>query len=147
MNSFESTIEVRWSDCDLNRHVRHSTYYEYGAHNRIRFFTKAGFGSKEMEQLKIGPVLFKEECTFIRELSLEENIRVVLLKGEISDDCARWILHHEIFNSKNEKCAHITIKGAWINLEIRKLTIPPPQLATAFHQLPVGVPYVHQRKK
>ena len=147
MQSFENEIEVRWSDCDPNRHVRHSAYYDYGAQARIRYFIKIGFGSKEMTKLSIGPILFKEECTFIRELTPEENIRINLLKGELSPDGARWVLHHEIFNSKNEKCAHITVKGAWLNLDIRKLTVPPAGLAEAFDKLPQGADYVHKSKK
>jgi len=147
MNAFERKIDVRWADCDLNRHVRHSTYYDYGAHNRIRFFSETGFNAEEMNKLNLGPILFKEECTFIKELTLEDTIRVNLLKGEVSENGARWTLHHEIFNSKNEKCAHITIKGAWMDLSIRKLTIPPITLAKAIHKLPIGSHYVHKSKK
>ncbi len=147
MNSFEKKIEVRWPDCDPNRHVRHSTYYDYGAHSRIRYFSKIGFSAVVMEKLKIGPILFKEECTFIKELSLEDTIVVNLLKGDISTDGKKWVLHHEIFNSKNEKCAHITVFGAWIDLEIRKLTTPPLELANALHELPPGSNYVHKKSE
>ena len=143
MKSFENTIEVRWQDGDANRHVRHSAYYDYGAHNRIRYFSEAGFDSKLMSALNIGPILFKEECNFIKEISLDDTIRVNLLKGEVSQDASRWILHHEIFNSNNEKCAHITIKGAWMDLTKRKLTTPPMELADALHQLFSGENYVH----
>jgi acyl-CoA thioester hydrolase len=147
MNTFEKTIEVRWQDCDANRHVRHSAYYDYGAHNRIRYFSEIGFDSKQMKALNIGPILFKEECTFLKEISLEETIRINLLKGEISPDAGRWILHHEIFNSNNKKCAHITIKGAWMDLIKRKLTVPPEELVSALHQLPEGAYYAYSKKK
>lgn len=146
MNSFEKKIEVKWSDCDSNRHVRHSAYYDYGAHCRMKFFFEIGVNTAQLAKLNLGPILFKEECTFIKELTLEDTARVNLLKGEISPDGARWVLHHEIFNAKNEKCAHITIKGAWIDLSIRKLTIPPIEVAAAFHQLPIGTNYVHTKK-
>ena len=146
MNTFEKQIEVRWQDCDPNRHVRHSAYYNYGAHARIRFFTEVGFGAEKMNRLQIGPILFKEECNFIRELSMEETIRVNFLRGAIAENGSRFILHHEIFNSKNEKCAHITVKGAWMDLTLRKLTIPPAALAAAIHQLSVGEAYIYQSK-
>ena len=51
MEKFEKFIEVRWADCDANRHVRHSTYYDYGAHARIRFFTEIGFDVQKLGQL------------------------------------------------------------------------------------------------
>ncbi|MEL6356722.1 MAG: acyl-CoA thioesterase, partial [Bacteroidota bacterium] len=135
MKIFEKQIEVRWSDCDANRHVRHSAYYDYGAHSRIRFFTEVGFDSGKLNELNVGPILFKEECSFIRELTSDDTITVNLLKGELSEDGSRWVLHHEIYNRHGEKSAHITIKGAWMDLKLRKLTIPPAEMAKAMHEL------------
>ena len=143
MNKFEIKIEVRWADVDANRHVRHSAYYDYGAHARIRFFHEIGFDTNKMSGLNIGPILFKEECSFIRELRAEDTITVNLLKGKMTEDAARWELHHEIFNQKNEKCAHLTLKGAWIDLEKRKLTVPPQEISAQFHTLPVGESFVY----
>ena len=142
---FEKQIAVRWGDCDLNRHVRHSAYYDFGAHVRIRFFSEMGYDTQKMGLLKIGPILFKEECSFIRELHLEDNIRVNLLKGAIALDGSRWELHHEIFNSKQEKSAHITVRGAWIDLVARKLTKPPTELVTLIDQLESGTHYSYKK--
>jgi acyl-CoA thioester hydrolase len=147
MKSFEKTLEVRWSDCDPNRHVTHSKYYDYGAHCRVSFFIESGFNSEKMAELQIGPILFKEECTFIKELKIQDTVRVNILKGEISEDGGRWTVHHEIFNQKGDKCAHITAKGAWMNLELRKLTLPPAELTAAFQSLPSGEYYEYKSKK
>lgn len=146
MKAYEKHIEVSWADADPNGHVRHSSYYEYGAHIRIRFFADHGFNTAVRNQQKFGPVLFKEECSFIKELQTDETIRINMLKGEISEDGARWVLHHEIFNEKGEKSAHITIKGAWLDLEKRKLTIPPAKLAEAIKQLVPGESFVYKKK-
>ncbi len=146
MKKFEKQIEVRWSDSDLNRHLRHSSYYEYGAHSRIRFFASCGFDTTAMKKANIGPVVFKEECSFIKEIHPDDTITINLLKGEVSEDGSRWVLHHEIFNN-NEKSAHITLKGAWIDLNLRKLTIPPKTLADAIHELPPGTPYVYSKNR
>lgn len=147
MESFETKVEVRWSDVDANRHVRHSAYYDYGAHARIRFFEEKGIGSFFMSKLNIGPVLFKEECHFIKELNIQDNITINILKGTLSSDGARWELHHEIFNSKGEKSAHITTKGAWLDLKTRKLSIPPVEIVKAFQHLPEGEEYIHKKSK
>ncbi len=142
---FETTIEVRWSDIDQNRHVRHSAYYDYGAHTRIRFFVENNFGSDKMAQYRIGPIIFKEECTFLKELTLNDTIRVNVLKGEYSDDFRKWTLHHEIFNQKNEKCAHLTLNGAWMDLVKRKLTIPPKELQELMASLDDGEHFVYKK--
>ena len=147
MKKFEQEIVIRWADCDQNRHVRHSAYYDYGAHIRIRYFNELGFSSAILSKLSIGPILFKEECSFIKELHPDDIITINLLKGEISEDASRWILHHEIFNHKGEKSAHITTKGAWMNLKIRKLTVPPLDIAKALHELPMGEEYTYKKNK
>lgn len=147
MEKFESIIEVRWADVDQNRHVRHSAYYDFGAHCRIRFFAACGFSSQQMEKLQIGPIIFKEECSFIRELRADDTVTTNLQKGTLNEDVSRWVLHHQLFNDKGEKCAHITLKGAWMDLSHRKLTAPPAIIATAFHALPAGEDYVYKRTK
>ena len=147
MKSFKVSVDVRWSDCDSNRHVRHSAYYDYGAHSRIKYFSELGFGVKAMGRLNIGPILFKEECTFIRELHLNDTIEINILQGEMTPDCAKWQLHHEIYNGQNQKSAHITLAGAWMDLSERKLTIPPKALAEALHTLELGESYIHNKKK
>ena len=130
MKTFEKEIEVRWSDVDQNRHVRHSAYYDYGAHIRIRYFNELGFN---------------EECSFIRELNPDDTITINLLNGETSKDASRWALYHEIFNTKGEKCAHLKVEGAWIDLSKRKLTIPPIELANSMLDLPKGEDFSYKK--
>ncbi len=144
--NFENEIQVRWADVDQNRHVRHSAYYDYGAHCRIQYFKSIGLNSIQMAEQNIGPVIFNEACSFIKELHPDDRITINLRKGEISEDGSRWVLHHEIFNSKNEKSAHLTLKGAWMDLSKRKLTIPPKDVAVAMHALKKGEEYAYKKK-
>lgn len=147
MKTFEKEIEVRWSDCDPNMHVRHSAYYEYGAHIRICFFRECGYAPRKLSELNLGPILFKEECTFIKEIRPDETIRINMLKGEMTEDAARWSFHHELFNENGDKVAHLTVKGAWMDANERKLTVPPKDLAQKFHELPKGNDYVYSKTK
>ena len=93
----------------------------------------------------MGPIMFKEECSFLKELHPEDTITINLLKGDLREDGSRWVLHHEIFNQKGEKCAHLSIQGAWMDLVKRKLTIPPTDIAQAMHELPAGEYFVYQK--
>jgi len=146
MEQFEKQIEVRWADVDQNGHVRHSAYYDYGAHVRIAFFNDAGFPNSRMSAMNIGPILFKEECSFLREIRPDDLIRVNLKKGSVNEDASRWSLHHELFNQAGKKVAHISIQGAWLDLEARKLAIPPADLATAMQGLPEGETFVYKKQ-
>ena len=138
---YERKIEIRWADCDINRHVRHSAYYDYGAHARVRFIADAGFDEYKLSTLQLGPVIFNEQCHFIREIRMNDTIRVNMLLDEMNDDGSKWKIHHEIFNQKDEKVAHITLSGAWMDTSKRKLTIPPKPLASSFALLERGDDY------
>ncbi|PIE01612.1 MAG: thioesterase [Acidobacteria bacterium] len=144
MQQFEKAMEIRWADLDQNGHVRHSAYYDYGAQVRIHFLARSGLTGKKMKELKVGPVLFKEECTFIKELSPNDSIRVNIKKGGVPG--AKWVFHHEIINQRGEKCAHIKVQGAWLDLESRKLTVPPEGTFEAINQLPLGEDYTYQKQ-
>lgn len=141
MKPFEKIIHVRWSDVDQNRHVRHSAYYDYGAYARIRYIADAGYDTKQLEAQHIGPILFEEKCSFIREIKPEDTVKISVLKGQLAPDGSRWVLHHELFNQNDVKVAHITVKGAWMDIVKRKLTVPPAELAVAFDNLPQGEEY------
>ena len=66
MQKFALPIQVRWSDIDQNRHLRHSVYYDYGATVRISCFSEHGLTNLKFEELHIGPILFREEAVFKR---------------------------------------------------------------------------------
>ena len=145
MKIFDKLVEVKWADVDQNGHVRHSAYYDYGAHVRVCFIQASGYDADALRQLALGPILFHEQCSFIREIKLNEVVTINMLKGEVSEDGSRWTVHHELFNSKKEKLAHITAKGAWMDLNARKLSTPPKQMADAFHLLVQGENYKYQK--
>ena len=64
MSAFIQEVQIRWSDLDPNIHLRHSVYYDWGAFCRIAFLTDRGLSTEVMNQLQIGPILFREECIF-----------------------------------------------------------------------------------
>jgi acyl-CoA thioester hydrolase len=78
MESFIKKIDIRWSDLDPNFHLRHSAYYDFGAYSRICFLTDAGFTPAVMMHHHIGPVLFREECSFRKEIHFGDDISVDL---------------------------------------------------------------------
>lgn len=76
MTAFEKNIEIRWSDLDPNNHLRHSAYYDYGAYSRICFLNEHGLTAEIMLQHNIGPILFREECLFKKEIKFGDTIMV-----------------------------------------------------------------------
>jgi len=134
MESFQQNIQVRWSDLDPNGHVRHSAYYDYGAQVRIDYLQKNGFGINWMKTNGIGPVLFREEAKFYRELGPGDELVIDMRMSGLSDDQRKWSMHHRILRS-NKLCATIDLDGAWLNLKTRRIVPPPVELVKQFGTL------------
>lgn len=133
---FKQKIQIRWADIDANRHLRHSVYYDYGAAMRITALAAEGLTMKKLEELKIGPVLFREEAIFKREIHFEDEIFIDVEVVKAREDFARWTLRHRLLKSDGTVAAIITIDGAWIDLDKRKLTLPGPFIIDVFRKFP-----------
>lgn len=134
--NFEVNFNTKWSDFDPNRHMRHTAYNDYAAEVRVRYFQEHGLSINEFAKLNIGPILFKEETTFLKEIHIGENITVKMELEGVSKGLERWKFKHQIYNKNNILSAEIKVYGAWIDLEKRKLTTPPEKFVSIFQDLP-----------
>jgi len=137
--TFEITFHTKWSDFDPNRHMRHTAYNDYAAEVRVRFFQEHGLSINEFAKLNIGPILFKEETSFFKEIHIGENITVKMELEGVSKGIERWRFNHQIFNEAGKLAAEIKVYGAWIDLVKRKLTTPPQKFVAIFDGLPKTV--------
>jgi len=133
--SFKFSSPTRWADFDPNNHMRHTAYNDYAAESRARFFQANGLSLKEFNTLGIGPILFKEETNFYREINLGDDITVeVLLKGA-STHGERFKFVHKLYRKDGILAAEIEIYGAWMDLSERKLALPPKIILEVFEKL------------
>ena len=133
---FKQTIQIRWADIDANRHLRHSVYYDYGASMRMNALSSLGLTMKKFEELLIGPVLFREEGIFKREILFEDEITINVELVKAREDFARWSLRHHFLKGDDSLAAIINIDGGWIDLTKRKLAIPTSLIRNVFEKLP-----------
>jgi acyl-CoA thioester hydrolase len=136
MEKFSLPIQVRWSDIDQNRHLRHSAYYDYGATVRIACFSEHGLTNLKFEDLRMGPILFREEAIFKREIKFEDKIVADIEVTKATSDFARWSLRHNIYKDDGTLCAVLNLDGAWIDIVKRKLTIPNGFVQAVFNDFP-----------
>lgn len=136
MNSFQKNIEIRWSDLDPNFHVVHSKYYDFGAYCRMAFLVENGLTPAFMQEQHIGPILFREECIFKREILFGDRVMVNVKVDKLTADFGRWTMVHEIYKNDETLAAIITADGAWLNTIIRKLTAPPEIITSLFESAP-----------
>ncbi len=134
--TFEVAFKTKWADFDPNRHMRHTAYNDYAAEVRVRFFQDHGLSIEEFAKLNIGPILFKEETSFYKEIHVSDNITVNMKLEGVSEGLERWRFKHEVFNKNGVLAAEIKVYGAWIDLSKRKLTTLPTKFVEIFNNLP-----------
>ncbi|MES2779488.1 MAG: thioesterase family protein [Bacteroidota bacterium] len=131
---FES--KVMWSQLDANMHLRHSAYADFAAQARLELLEKLGCGMKEFAKHKIGPILFREELLYFKEVRPGDTIRMTCELSSLSEDQSRWSFVQHMYRSDDVKAATINVDGAWIDLEKRKIAVLPPELLRLFATIP-----------
>lgn len=128
---FSQAVGLRWADLDPNGHVRHSVYYDWGAMVRIAYLEGKGVGLDWMARNAIGPVLFREEARFQRELRLGDKVEIDVRLSASSLEGRKWQMRHRILKN-GEPAATLEIDGAWLDLRARKIVAPPEDMVRAF---------------
>ena len=136
MQQYSKKLEIRWADLDPNFHVLHSKYYDFGAYCRMAFLTEHGITPAVMIENNIGPIIFREECIFKREIKFGDEVEVFLKLSKCNEDSSRWTMVHELWTNGNTLAAIITIDGAWINTNLRKLAKPGNLCVEALKLIP-----------
>ncbi|MBZ4190952.1 acyl-CoA thioesterase [Niabella beijingensis] len=141
MERFIKELQIRWSDLDQNGHLRHSVYYDWGAYCRILFLSGQGLTATRMMELQVGPVLFREEAVFKKEIRLEDAVFIDLELTASRRDFSRWAVQHRIYKGDQVLAAVLHLEGAWMDTNKRKLTAPPPEVADAYAAMPLAADF------
>ncbi len=136
MEPFRLALQIRWSDLDPNFHLRHSVYYDWGALCRIDFLAREGLTADVMSRLHCGPILFREECIFRKEVRYGDGVYIELKLTKARADFSRWSIEHTIFKNENTVAATLSVDGAWMDTSLRKLTAPPREVHAVFTAMP-----------
>lgn len=136
MSTFAREISIRWADIDPNFHVRHSCYYDYGAQFRMQVLEEIGITMTLMQQEGFGPVLFREEAVFKREIRFHDRITIDVELCGAREDRSRWSFRHRLVRADGTLCAVLTVEGAWMDTRLRKLAAPPALAIEALDKLP-----------
>jgi acyl-CoA thioester hydrolase len=137
MKKFELPVQIRWADMDANFHLRHSVYYDWAAMCRLDFLKGKGLTSELMQKHNFGPIIFREEAVFRKEIKYEDKVSINLKIQKGRRDYSRWTIVHQIMKNEDILCAVVTIDGAWIHTIERKLFIPPVEVGQVFQQMPL----------
>ena len=136
MELYSKKTEIRWADIDPNFHVLHSKYYDYAAYCRMSFMAEHGITPALMMEKNIGPIVFREECLFKKEIKFGDEISITLRMDKLSADYRKWTLVNEIFTNGDTLAAIVTVDGAWMDTKSRKVTVPPEEFKRGFDAIP-----------
>ncbi|MBL7955630.1 MAG: acyl-CoA thioesterase [Flavobacteriales bacterium] len=131
---FKRPVVLRWSDIDANFHLRHSVFYDLGAAQRTDLLASLGIGMRDMQKGGYGPVLFREECRFLREIRIEDAIEVETSIAHLSRDFRKFGFEQRFMRGE-ELCAILRVEGAWFDARARKVAAPPPMVIEAIQHV------------
>jgi acyl-CoA thioester hydrolase len=139
--------QVLWSQIDANQHMRHSAYADIAAQARLNMLGAVGLNPVTLLHARIGPVLFKEELSYLREIALGDMIKVTCELIKSRADGSRWTIRHEVYRGDGIKAALINVDGAWIDMDKRRLALLPAELSHLFAESPKSDDYVQDIPK
>lgn len=132
---FSCDFNVGWEHLDSNGHMANTAYLDLAVNVRMRFFQASGFALQEFARLRFGPVVRRDEIEYFREFRLLDPIKGTLALAGLSDDCSHFRLRNEFFRADGRLAARVTTAGGWLDLEQRKLTVPPEGIVKAYASL------------
>lgn len=132
---YSKTLYAGWADMDFNSHMKNTAYLDKAADVRQMYLAENGFPIEEFLRLRIGPVVMKDEVEYFKEVGLQEQIEVTYALAGHAPDGSRFLLRHEIFRRDGKLSARVTSAGGWLDLNGRKLIVPPRALLAAMNSL------------
>ena len=131
-----------WGSMDFNGHLANTAYLDLAADVRMGFFAEHGFPASEFRRLSLGPVVRKDELEYFHEVGLHDTVTVTFAAHAMSADGARFVLENEMWTMAGVRAAIVRSTGGWLDLQARKLVVPPAALLGALAQVPRSPDFV-----
>lgn len=136
MKAFSKEFQVIWADLDPNAHMRHTAYNDYAAQVRVNLFDELGLPLQKLVAAGYGPVLFHEDTSFKREVSMNEKITVDCAALSFRKDLKIWKFRQQVLKHTGEVACVILATGAFMDLKLRKVVVPPIEITEMLDRVP-----------
>lgn len=125
MAQFSYQVLIREAHLDTFGHVNNAVYLTLYEEARWDLITGRGFGLKEVQQRKQGPVILDVTLKFMKELKLREKITIttemVDYQGKIGH------LKQQMIKENGEVASEANFTFGFFDLAARKLIAPSPE--------------------
>lgn len=132
----ERVMLASWGDMDFNAHMRNTAFLDKSADMRLTFFSTHGMPIEQFVRIGIGPVVRRDDVEYFKEVRLFEEIRVTIAAAGLSEDGARFVIRNEFFKMDGTLAARVISSGGWLDLNARRLVVPPAPLQAAMRLMP-----------
>lgn len=134
--------QVIWAQLDVNQHLRHSAYADVCTQARNNMLKKMGFTLEVFAKNQIGPILFREELTYLREVRSDEVISVSVEITKYNKANSRYSFRQVVYKENGTKAAVVVVDGAWLDISARKITSIPDEWQAYVDQIPKSDDFV-----
>lgn len=120
---FEYTTQILEFHLDTFGHVNNARYLDLFEEARWDFITKFGYGLRDIQKSKQGPVILEVTCKYKRELLNREKITITsqttAVRGKI------MYIHQKMIKENGDIAAEADFTVGFMDLKQRKLIVPP----------------------
>jgi len=133
--SFSHEYRAQWRDMDFNQHMSNSAFLDYAGNTRMLFLESCGFTVATFAERQIGPVILEDVLTYSREIRMLEPFTVDVQLAGVTPDARRFKLRNQFVTGPDVVCARVDSVGLWLDLRLRRPTVPPDDLRDAWLSL------------
>ncbi|KGI60179.1 acyl-CoA thioester hydrolase, YbgC/YbaW family [Prevotella sp. DNF00663] len=101
---FETRMEVRDYECDIQGIVNNANYLHYTEHTRHRFLKATGLSFAELHEKGVDAVVARMSLQYKTPLTCDDEF---ISRMGLRKEGLRWVFTHDLFRASDEKlCFH-----------------------------------------
>ncbi len=122
---FRYEFLVLESHLDTFGHVNNATYFRLFEEARWDIVTPRGYGLREVQKRKQGPVVLEAQIKFLRELHLREKVTIVTHPAPFVGKVAK--IYQKMVKEDGVVACEVEFTFAFFDLAARKIIPPSPE--------------------
>lgn len=104
---FETRLDVRDYECDIQGIVNNANYLHYTEHTRHRFLKSLGVSFSELHEKGVDAVVARMQLTYKVPFTCDDEI---ISRMSLKKNGLRWVFSHDLFRASDERlCFHADV--------------------------------------
>lgn len=126
--SFTINFRVLWNQIDVNGHLSNAHYQSFFDEARMEMLEQAGLDVQAMLKKNVGPVIYRSELDYLKEVNYPEEIRIETWVEDSRK--SRFVIRQDMFRkSDGELACSAKLLGVFMDFNIRRPWSVPQEIA------------------